>query len=234
MSESARVSVIVVGALVLGAAVIGASWRHTDGTRAHETGGPRSATVSSRPVAMSSAMATPPVSEPGMPSDAEIARLRRGSYLMMIGGCNDCHTPKDEKGQPMAGYYLAGHPADAPLPKWDPSMLKDNVLATMNPHVTAFAGPWGVSVAPNLTPDEETGIGRMTADDLIKSWRENKHWKFDRPILPPMPAPGLSAMTDDDVRALFAFLMTLPKVKNKAPDSIVAPPPGAPADTSSH
>lgn len=153
-------------------------------------------------------------------------QIQRGAYLWTITLCADCHTAKDAKGQPIPGMSMAGHPAEAPLPTWNPSMLEQNNMMTCSPTATAFAGPWGVSVAPNLTPCKETGIGTMTADDLIASWRSNKHWKHDRQILPPMPAHYFASMTDADIRALHAFLMTLPPVKNKAPESIVAPTPG--------
>ncbi len=159
------------------------------------------------------------------PVDPQIALRQRGAYLMTITGCNDCHTPRDEKGTPIAAFYLAGHPAGAPLPTWNPDMIRDGNLMTMAPAGTAFAGPWGTSVAPNLTPDKETGIGNLSADALIKSWRDNKHWQVDRPILPPMPAPGYAAMTDDDIRAVHAFLMSIPAIKNAAPASTMSPPP---------
>lgn len=167
-------------------------------------------------------------------ADPQIALRQRGAYLMTITGCNDCHTPRDETGKPIAAFYLAGHPAGAPLPTWKPEMIHDGNLMTMSPTGTAFAGPWGTSVAPNITPDKETGIGNLSADALITSWRENKHWQVDRPILPPMPAMGYSAMTDDDIRAVHAFLMSIPAISNAAPTSTMAPPPPstAPAPTS--
>lgn len=161
-------------------------------------------------------------------ADPQIALRQRGAYLMTITGCNDCHTPRDEAGKPIGAFYLAGHPANAPLPTWKPEMIRDGNLMTMAPTGTAFAGPWGTSVAPNITPDKETGIGNLSADALITSWRENKHWQVDRPILPPMPAPGYAAMTDDDIRAVHAFLMSIPAIKNVAPASTMAPPPPPP------
>ena len=140
------------------------------------------------------------------------------------GSEEDAHTRMVQR-----GVTLAGHPADAPLPEWDPSLLKRNILATMDPTLTAFAGPFGVSVAPNLTPDKETGIGNLSAEGLILSWRTGKHWRHDRPIMPPMPYENYAALTDDDIRALHAFLMTLPPVRNKAPESQFAGSTGGPA-----
>lgn len=145
--------------------------------------------------------------------------VKRGGYLLSALGCTDCHTPHDQKGEPIAGMFLAGHPKDAPLPQWDPSLLERGAVATIAPTLTAFAGPFGVSVAPNLTPDAHTGIGGTTAEALIKSWRSGTHWRESRPILPPMPAPAFATLTDDDIRALHACLMSLPPVSNQAPAS---------------
>lgn len=167
-------------------------------------------------------------SEPAMvqavSSESDAEMLQRGAYLMTVLDCHGCHSPRDERGQIIPGRELTGHPADAPLPEWDPSMLEKNALVTIAPTLTAFAGPFGVSVAPNLTPDKETGIGTMTADELIRSWRTGQHWRHDRPVMPPMPVPAYTGLTDSDIRALHAFLMTLPPVKNKAPESRPAQP----------
>lgn len=158
-------------------------------------------------------------------ADAEAALRQRGAYLMAAIGCNDCHSAHDQTGQIVPGMALAGHPEKAPLPEWDPSMLQRGAVATIAPTLTAFAGPWGVSVAPNLTPDKETGIGNMTAGQLVESWKTGKHWKYNRPVLPPMPVQAFSNLTDDDIRAVHAYLMSMPPVKNRAPESILAPAP---------
>jgi mono/diheme cytochrome c family protein len=155
----------------------------------------------------------------------EDALRQRGAYLMAAIGCQDCHSPRDQQGNFIPGAEFTGHPETAPLPEWDPSLLNRNILMTMAPTGTAFAAPWGVAVAPNLTPDKETGIGNLTAEGLIRSWRNNRHWKSPRPVLPPMPVNAFAALSDDDIRAIHAFLMSLPPVKNKAPDSIPAPAP---------
>ena len=52
---------------------------------------------------------------------------------------------------------------------------------------TAFAGPWGVSFTANLTPDDETGLGKWTAETFIAALRTGRHEGKGRPILPPMP-----------------------------------------------
>jgi mono/diheme cytochrome c family protein len=89
--------------------------------------------------------------------------VERGKYLVTLGGCNDCHTPKlpAPGGAPELDTkrLLSGHPENAPHSSWTPEDAKQrNVLATANDMLTAWAGPWGVSFASNLTPDKETGI----------------------------------------------------------------------------
>lgn len=157
------------------------------------------------------------------------ALRQRGAYLWSIANCMECHSPRDASGHFIPTMLMAGHPEKAPLPTWDASMLTENVGSVADPTGTAFAGPWGVSVAPNLTPDKETGIGAMTPEQMIRSFREGKHWKEGRPILRPMPVQNYAGMTDDDIRAIHAFLMSLPPVKNAAPASKAGDEPKAQA-----
>jgi cytochrome c553 len=156
---------------------------------------------------------------PGTAAQAADARERlvqRGAYLMAIMACNDCHSAHTAVGL-VPGMELAGHPETAPAAEWDPSLMDRNILVTISPTLTSFAGPFGTVYAANLTPDKETGIGNMTAEQLIASWRTGKHWREDRPVMPPMPIEAYAAVSDDDIRALHAFLMSRPPVKNRVP-----------------
>ena len=161
------------------------------------------------------------------PPSATAEGTGRGRYLVTILGCASCHSPHDERGRLVPGREFSGHPEGAPLPEWDPSLLKRNIASTTSPTLTAWAGPFGVSVAGNLTPDKETGIGKTTAEQLIKSWKHGgMHWKKpDRPVLPPMPIEAYRELPDDDIRAIHAYLMSLKPIKNKCPDSVLSPPP---------
>jgi hypothetical protein len=78
----------------------------------------------------------------------------------------------------------------------------------------------------NLTPDENTGIGSWSEQTFMQAMKTGKHMGVSRPILPPMPWPSYGQLTDDDLKAIYAFLRTLPPVKNRIPDPV--PPPGAP------
>lgn len=154
--------------------------------------------------------------------------VSRGKYLVSIMGCNDCHTPwkMGAKGpEPDVSLYLSGHPEKAklpPAPAFDPKNPWAWHGAVTN---TAFAGPWGVSYAINLTSDPATGIGSWTEENFVKALKEGKHLGVGRPILPPMPWPAYRNASDEDLRAVYAYLKTVPAVKNQAPESQAAPPP---------
>jgi hypothetical protein len=150
----------------------------------------------------------------------------RGKYLVNAGVCDDCHTPKNmgpNGPEPDMSRRLSGHPENAklgPVPK-----LTGGWMAAGSADFTAWAGPWGVSYTANLTPDQNTGLGIWTEDMFIAAIRTGKHMGKSRPILPPMPWPNFKDLTDDDLKAIFAFLRTLPPISNHVPDPIIAPAP---------
>ena len=91
----------------------------------------------------------------------------RGAYLVTMMGCNDCHTPWKMGAQgpePDMTRALTGHPQDMVLPP-PPAAAGPWIWhgAATN---TAFAGPWGVSFTANLTPDTETGLGKLDRGDV--------------------------------------------------------------------
>ena len=150
------------------------------------------------------------------------ARVERGKYLVTIGGCNDCHTPwklGPNGPEPDMTRMLSGHPQNLPMPAVQPSGPWAWSGAITN---TAFAGPWGISYAFNLTPDEHTGIGIWTEDIFMKTIRTGRHWGVARPILPPMPWFNYRQMTDEDLRSVYAYLRSIPAVSNKVPDAVIA------------
>jgi hypothetical protein len=146
--------------------------------------------------------------------------LARGEYLVAITGCNDCHSPKimtPAGPQPDPEKLLSGHPSDMPLPAEKGS--GEWVYFHMNG--TATKGPWGVSYAANLTPDE-TGIGNWTEEHFISAIKEGnyKGIKGARKLLPPMPWQAYSKMQDDDARAIFTYLKSIKPVQNIVPQSL--------------
>ncbi|MEZ4960388.1 MAG: c-type cytochrome [Saprospiraceae bacterium] len=155
--------------------------------------------------------------------------VKRGEYLVTVMGCNDCHSPKimtDRGPEPDPKRLLSGHPSDEPLPKvTDKNMVAPGQWALFNGGLTAAVGPWGTSFAANLTPDE-TGLGNWTIDNFEKALREGKLKGMDngRTLLPPMPWPNYSHLSNDDLAAIWAYLQSIPPVKNVVPAPI--PPVG--------
>jgi hypothetical protein len=165
--------------------------------------------------------------DPGKPERApNSAQVKRGEYLVSIAACHDCHTPVKmgpNGPEPDMTRALSGHPAQMvmpPAPKLPPGPWVASVGATM----TAWAGPWGTSFTANLTPDKETGLGSWTERNFIDTIRSGRKMGRGRHLLPPMPWPVYRNMTDDDLKSVFAYLQTIPAVKNKVPDPIVPAP----------
>jgi mono/diheme cytochrome c family protein len=159
--------------------------------------------------------------EEKVPSKAEM--IQQGKYLVDLGGCNDCHSPKvmTEMGPvPDTTRLLSGHPQDQPVKDIDPAMLSSKMWMHSTLDATAWIGPWGVSYTANLTPDPETGLGNWTEDLFIKALRTGKHMGVGRPILPPMPWQGIGQVNDQDLKDIFAYLQSLKPVHNKVPDPI--------------
>ncbi|MBK7093223.1 MAG: diheme cytochrome c-553, partial [bacterium] len=134
--------------------------------------------------------------------------IKRGSYLVNSGSCNDCHSPKKygPKG-PNRIVNLAVWPQSESAGRSDSAAgLPDpnGWVVGRNADFTAWAGPWGVSFAANLTPDPNTGIGKWTEDDFVNAMRNGKHTGTGREILPPMPWQMIGQMTDEDLKSMFA------------------------------
>jgi hypothetical protein len=147
--------------------------------------------------------------------------LERGRYLVTVGGCNDCHTPfkmTDKGPAPDMDRMLSGHPEQFKLPP--PPKAQGPWVWSGAATNTAFAGPWGVTYAANLTPDKNTGLGIWDEKMFIQAIRTGKHWGQGRPIMPPMPWQGYARMTDEDLKAVFAYLRSVPAVHNYVPDYV--------------
>lgn len=157
---------------------------------------------------------------PGKKELSQQELIERGKYLTTVSGCNDCHSPKimtPEGPEPDPERLLSGHPQNEKLSNIiDP---KDWVLFSSG--LTASIGPWGVSYAANLTPDE-TGIGNWTFKQFETAIRKGKYKGLEgsRPLLPPMPWQMIRHMTDEDLRAIFAYLKSLPPIDNIVPAPI--------------
>ncbi|TMH37524.1 MAG: diheme cytochrome c-553 [Betaproteobacteria bacterium] len=150
--------------------------------------------------------------------------VKRGAYLVNFGGCNDCHTPKliTSKGPvPDASRLLSGHWAATPTPPLPPSDVigrqPNQWAAITNSDFTAWAGPWGISYAANLTPDAATGLGGWNADQFVKTIRSGRHLGTGRRLLPPMPSSDIAFLNDPDLKAIFAYLKSIKPIQNQVP-----------------
>ena len=155
--------------------------------------------------------------------------VKRGKYLVAILDCATCHSPKVLTTQgpiPDSSRIMSGHPENLELPEFDRKLIYKDGWALMSGTVTAFVGPWGTSYAGNLTPDE-TGIGAWTEAQFIAALKRGKYKGLDgsRPLMPPMPVTAFSHLTDEDAKAIFAYLKTIRPVKNIVPNY---QPPTAP------
>ena len=123
---------------------------------------------------------------------AQDAPIKRGQYLVTLGGCTDCHTPGYFFGKPDMTRYLGGSEVGFEIPGL------------------------GVFHGPNLTPEPETGLGKWSAEEIGKAITTGKR-PDGRILAPIMPSHAFANLTGEDVRAMVAFLKSLPPVKNQVP-----------------
>ena len=122
-------------------------------------------------------------------------RLERGRYITTgLSSCVYCHSPHDwtSPGTPM----VAGKEASG--------------------EVLPYAGLPGRIVAPNLTPDPETGTGSWTDDQLARAIREGVGHD-GRALFPIMPYQHYRNMSDEDLASVVVYLRSLPAVHNQLP-----------------
>jgi mono/diheme cytochrome c family protein len=153
-------------------------------------------------------------------SDTSSQRAARGKYLVSTSACMDCHTPfKMGANGPEfdLSRLLSGHPEALKMPP-APKLPDGPWLVVSSATNTAWSGPWGVSFTANLTPDPDTGLGRWTERDFIATIRTGRHMGRGREILPPMPIPVYNNFTDSDLAAIYAYLQTIPAIKNRVPE----------------
>lgn len=146
--------------------------------------------------------------------------VKRGEYLVSIIGCDDCHSPKRMGAhgpELIPELRLSGYPHDLQLPAPDATTVGKGWVM-LSSDLTSAVGPWGQSFAANITSDA-TGIGNWPEENFIRAMR---HGKFKgsaegRDLLPPMPWFVYKNMSDEDLRAIFAYLKTTPPVHNVVP-----------------
>ncbi len=124
-------------------------------------------------------------------------RIARGKFIFQtLADCDGCHSERD--------FTRVGGPV---VPS---GRGKGNVLSALATNLP------GTVVAPNITPDIETGIGAWTDGEKIRAIREGVD-RTGRALFPMMPYTGFRKMSDEDVQALVAYLDTLPAIRNPLP-----------------
>jgi len=138
------------------------------------------------------------------------ALVKRGEYLVNgPAACSNCHATRAADFSVVPGREFAGG------------------FHIVDPAFDVYTA--------NITPDKATGIGDWTDAQIIKAIREGVDPEGNI-IFPPMPVPTYNNMSDDDVKAIVAYLRTLPPVENKLPEphwnipqAAMPPAKGAPA-----
>ena len=146
--------------------------------------------------------------------------IKRGEYLINSIGCDDCHSPKrigPSGFEIIPELRFGGYPSDRPIQSVDSNSLAKGWML-FGSDLTSAVGPWGMSFAANISSDE-TGIGNWKEEQFIKAIREGKSKGLDgsRPLLPPMPWISYKNLTDDDLKAMFAYLKASKPVHNVVP-----------------
>jgi hypothetical protein len=121
---------------------------------------------------------------------------------------------------------LSGHPESLVMPP-PPALPEGPWSVVASGTNTAWSGAWGVSFTANMTPDVETGLGKWTFANIRDTIRNGRHLGRGRAILPPMPIAMYRNLTDADMEAVFAYLQSIPAIRNKVPEP--RPPAGASA-----
>ena len=126
-------------------------------------------------------------------AQADEAQLKRGAYLMnSIVACGNCHTPKGPDGHALPGQELSGG--------------------------LVIELPVFRAVAPNITSDTETGIGKWTDEQIVNAIRNGKRPDGSM-IGPPMPIGFYRNMSDSDVLAIVAYLRSVKPINHKVEKS---------------
>lgn len=150
--------------------------------------------------------------------------VRKGKTLVMADGCNNCHTPwvyNAVMGAPAPDWsrMLSGHPEGAPDPQ---GKLGPEDVVLLGPTLTSFRLPFGVTYSKNLTPDIDTGTGKWTEEQFLAVFRKARHTDGSA-LLPPMPWDMIRILPDADLRAVFAYLQSVPPIRNTVPAPKVPP-----------
>jgi mono/diheme cytochrome c family protein len=129
------------------------------------------------------------------------AVVAHGKYLVELLGCGACHTDGALDGAPQPDMALAGSHI---------GIAYSNPLGNDRP---------GIVYPPNITPDEATGIGRWTDQQIADAIRAGAGRHGDRRIAV-MPWPGYAKLDDDDTQAIVSYLRSIEPVRHRVPAEV--------------
>ena len=124
--------------------------------------------------------------------EAQETQVARGKYLVQLAGCTDCHTPGHLLGKPDMARFLGGSDVGFEMPGS------------------------GIFVGPNLTPDNSTGLGSWTSDEIVTAIQTGVR-PDGRILAPIMPWRAYAGLRKSDAAAIVEYLRNLPPVTNKVP-----------------
>jgi mono/diheme cytochrome c family protein len=131
--------------------------------------------------------------------EATPERLKRGTYVAEhLAGCTNCHTPFET------------------APGGSENMLHKKGSGQVFP----LPGFPGTLIAPNITPDPETGVGKWSDDELARAIREGVD-REGKTLFPMMPYSHYRGMSDEDLASVVVYLRALPAIKNPLPATAV-------------
>jgi hypothetical protein len=136
--------------------------------------------------------------------------IERGDYLVNhLGDCIGCHTPRAPDGQADRSLLLSGVPAKYAGVKEGPTQ------------VAGFPGPRGARFyAKNLTPDAETGIGKWSEEQFVKTFKTGIRPDGMKYAVTPMEWSIYTNMKEEDARAIYRYLRTIKAISNKVPANV--------------
>lgn len=146
--------------------------------------------------------AAPPVTN--IPDPAERAIAERGRYIVMTSGCIGCHAVGTTQGPDLTKYLGGGG-------------LK-------------FHSARATFVSRNLTPDNETGLGRRTDDEVTRVLRSGVFADGHVVDASVMPWGNFSNWSEEDRHAVLVYLRHLPPIRHATPEPVpgnAIPVPGA-------
>jgi hypothetical protein len=154
-----------------------------------------------------------------------------GEHIVTVSACNDCHSPKKMTSMgPVidSSLLLSGHPSQMPDITVDRKEMESKGLGVTQ-DLTSWVGPWGISYTANLTSDS-SGVGTWTEGQFIYAIRNGKYKGMEngRPLLPPMPWEMYRNFSDDELKAIFAYLKSTKPIHN------VVPAPKPPVSAGAH